>query len=100
MQLSPTDCDDVEIRNEISQLKQRLAGTDQELQRTNHTLRFEFRRFYRFEIEFCYLIDLKWNCVTFIDLKFNYFMFVIQIAASKLLSFFEDNLKKYLGLGV
>ena len=39
MQLSPTECEDVEIRNEISQLKQRLAGTDQELQRTNHTLR-------------------------------------------------------------
>ena len=40
MQLSPSDGDDVEIRNEISQLKQRLAGTDQELQRTNLTLRF------------------------------------------------------------
>ncbi len=39
MQLSPTEADDVEIRNEISQLKQRLAGTDQELQRTNLTLR-------------------------------------------------------------
>lgn len=39
MQMSPTECDDVEIRNEISLLKQRLAGTDQELQRTNHTLR-------------------------------------------------------------
>lgn len=32
--------EDVEIRIEISQLKQRLAGTDQELQRTNHTLRY------------------------------------------------------------
>ena len=39
MQMSPTECDDVEIRTEISQLKQRLAGTDSELQRTNHTLR-------------------------------------------------------------
>jgi len=69
MQLTPTDCDDVEIRNEISQLKQRLAGTDQELQRTNHTLRFEFR----------YLIDLKLNFVTFIDLKFNYLSMLFKL---------------------
>jgi hypothetical protein len=31
--------DDVLIKSEISQLKQRLAGTDHELQKTNHTLR-------------------------------------------------------------
>ena len=39
LQLSPSEVEDVEIRNEILQLKKRLAGTDQELQRTNHTLR-------------------------------------------------------------
>jgi hypothetical protein len=39
LQLSPTEGEDAEIRKEISHLKQRLAGTDQELQRTNHTLR-------------------------------------------------------------
>ena len=31
--------EDPNIRAEIMQLKQRLAGTDQELQKTNHTLR-------------------------------------------------------------
>jgi len=33
------DVEDPNIRAEIMQLKQRLAGTDQELQKTNHTLR-------------------------------------------------------------
>ena len=40
---SPSDNDgpvDENIRGEILQLKQRLAGTDLELQRTNTTLRF------------------------------------------------------------
>ena len=34
------DEDDPNIRAEIMQLKQRLAGTDQELQKTNQTLRY------------------------------------------------------------
>ena len=34
------DLEDPNIRAEIMQLKQRLAGTDQELQKTNHTLRY------------------------------------------------------------
>ena len=34
------DVEDPNIRAEIMQLKQRLAGTDQELQKTNHTLRY------------------------------------------------------------
>ena len=33
------DQEDPNIRAEIMQLKNRLAGTDQELQKTNHTLR-------------------------------------------------------------
>ncbi len=36
-QLSP---DDAVIKSEISQLRQRLAGTDQELHKTNMTLRY------------------------------------------------------------
>ena len=33
------EVEDPNIRSEIMQLHQRLAGTDQELQKTNHTLR-------------------------------------------------------------
>ena len=44
---SPLDINDTpideNIRGEIMQLKHRLAGTDLELQRTNTTLRFEYR---------------------------------------------------------
>ena len=36
------DVEDPNIRAEIMQLKQRLAGTDQELQKTNRTLRYTF----------------------------------------------------------
>lgn len=38
-QQSQLETEDPNIRAEIMQLKQRLAGTDQELQKTNHTLR-------------------------------------------------------------
>ena len=34
------DVEDPNIRAEIMQLKQRMLGTDQELQKTNHTLRY------------------------------------------------------------
>jgi len=54
------DSDDIEIRNEISQLKLRLSGTDQELQRTNHTLRLETFGKKTFQhVEINYLSDLK-----------------------------------------
>ncbi len=39
-QLQQLTSDDMVIKSEISQLRQRLAGTDQELQKTNMTLRF------------------------------------------------------------
>ena len=40
------DEDDPNIRAEIMQLKQRLAGTDQELQKTNQTLRYAILLYY------------------------------------------------------
>ncbi len=38
-QMQQLSSDDMVIKSEISQLRQRLAGTDQELQKTNMTLR-------------------------------------------------------------
>ena len=38
--VSDNYAEDPVLRSEIMQLKQRLAGTDNELQKTNHTLRY------------------------------------------------------------